>query len=68
MSTTVQTFKRRGSTIWLNSVEYTGFLVGQLPKRFAYIYDANEDREGLCSWFNRGGFTYICKSDLKTGW
>jgi hypothetical protein len=66
MSTTVQTFKRRGTTIWLNSVEYTGFYVGNLPKRFAFIYDAENDQEGLSSWFNRGGLTYIRKSDLNT--
>jgi len=46
MSTTVKTFKRRGTTIWLNSVEYTGFYVGNLPKRFAFIYDAENDQEG----------------------
>lgn len=68
MSTTVKTFKRRGTTIWLNSVEYTGYLIGNLPKRFAFIYDADNDREGLSSWFNHRGFTYIRKSDLNTGW
>ncbi len=68
MSTTVQTFKRRGSTIWLNSVEYTGYLIGSLPKRFAFIYDADNDQEGLSSWFNYKGYTFIKKDDLNTGW
>ena len=68
MSTTVKTFKRRGQTIWLNSVEYTGFTIGNLPKRFAFIYDAEEDLEGLSSWFNHRGWTFIRKSDLNTGW
>jgi hypothetical protein len=68
MSTTVQTFKRRGSTIWLNSVEYTGYLIGSLPKRFAFIYDVDNDQEGLSSWFNHKGYTFIRKDDLNTGW
>lgn len=68
MPTTVNTIKRRATTIFLNKVEYTGFLIGNLPSRFAYIYDPNEDREGLCSWFNHRGLTFIRKSDLKTGW
>lgn len=68
MSATLRTFKRRATTIWLNKVEYTGFLIGNLPSRFAYIYDPEEDREGLSSWFNLHGLTYIRKSDLKTGW
>ena len=30
MSTTVQTYKRRGSTIWLNKREYRGYLIGNI--------------------------------------
>jgi hypothetical protein len=68
MSTTVKNFKRRGSTIFLDNVEYVGYLVGNLPNRFAYIYDAENDREGISSWFNHKGWTFIRKDDLKTGW
>jgi hypothetical protein len=68
MSTTVKTFKRRGATIFLNNVEYTGFSIGELPKRFAFIYDAENDQDGISSWFNHKGWTFIRKDDLKTGW
>jgi hypothetical protein len=68
MSNKVSSFKRRESTIWLNKVEYTGFQIGYLPKRFAFIYDVEDEQDGLSSWFNFRGLTYICKNDLKTGW
>ncbi len=65
MQATVNSFKRRNSTIWLNKVEYTGFLIGNLPKRFAFIYDEAEEKDGISSWFNFNGWTFIRKSDLK---
>jgi hypothetical protein len=65
MQAKVNLFKRRNSTIWLNKVEYIGFLVGNLPKRFAFIYDAEEEKDGIDSWFNFKGYTFIRKSDLK---
>lgn len=68
MQSTINSFKRRGSTIWLNKVEYTGFLVGNLPNRFAFIYNEEKEQDGLSSWFNYKGWTFIRKDDLKTGW
>ena len=68
MSTLVNSFKRRNSTIWLNKVEYTGFLVGNLPNRFAFIYNEDKEQDGLSTWFNHKGWTFIRKDDLKTGW
>jgi hypothetical protein len=65
MQATVNSFKHRNATIWLNKVEYVGFLIGNLPKRFAFIYDPEEDRDGIDSWFNFKGYTFIRKSDLK---
>jgi hypothetical protein len=65
MTTTVKSFKRRESTIWLNKVEYTGFLIGNLPAKFAFIYDAENERDGVTSWFNHKGWTFIRKSDLN---
>ena len=65
MTTTVKSFKRRESTIWLNKVEYTGFLIGNLPTKFAFIYDAENERDGVTSWFNHKGWTFIRKSDLN---
>jgi hypothetical protein len=65
MTTTVKTFKRRESTIWLNKVEYTGFQIGNLPAKFAFIYDVENERDGVTSWFNHKGWTFIRKSDLN---
>ena len=64
----INSFKRRGATIWLNKVEYTGFLIGNLPNRFAFIYNEDKEQDGLSSWFNHKGLTFIRKDDLKTGW
>ena len=68
MSTVTNSFKRRNSTVFLNKVEYTGFLVGNLPSRFAYINHETKESEGISSWFNYKGWTFIRKDDLKTGW
>lgn len=68
MQTTKNSFKRRGATAWLNKVQYTGFLIGNLPKRFAFIYDANKEQDGITKWFNHKGWTFIQKDLLKTGW
>jgi hypothetical protein len=65
MQATTNLFKRRNSTIWLNKVEYTGFLIGNLPKRFAFIYDEEDEKDGIDSWFNFKGYTFIRKSELK---
>jgi hypothetical protein len=64
MATTVKSFKKRGSSIWLDKVEYVGFLIGNLPKKFGYILDKEEDKDGISLWFNRKGMTYIQKSLL----
>jgi hypothetical protein len=68
MSTVINSFKRRGATVFLNKIEYTGFLIGNLPTRFAFIYNEDKEQDGLSSWFNHKGWTFIRKSDLKTGW
>jgi hypothetical protein len=64
----INSFKRRNATIWLNKVEYTGFLIGNLPNRFAFIYNEDKEQDGITSWFNHKGWTFIRKDDLKTGW
>jgi hypothetical protein len=68
MQATVKLFKRRNSTVFLNKVEYTGFLIGNLPSRFAYINHETKESEGISSWFNHKGWTFIRKSDLQSGW
>ena len=47
------------STIKLNNVTYKGYNIGELPRRFAFIYDENKDQEGITEWFNYKGLTYV---------
>ena len=45
------------TTCRLNGIEYKGYLVGDLPNSFGFIYDG--DREGKSHWFNYKGLTFI---------
>jgi|TARA_R110002073_G_scaffold273482_1_gene436912 hypothetical protein len=47
------------TTIKLNNITYKGYPVGELPNRFAFIYNSDKDQEGINSWFNYKGLTYI---------
>jgi len=47
------------STIKLNNITYKGYNIGDLPKRFAFIYDEDKDQEGITEWFNYKGLTYV---------
>ena len=49
----------RTKEIRLNKVKYSRYLIGSLPQRFAFIYDDNEDQDGITTWFNYKGFTYV---------
>ena len=49
----------RTKEIRLNKVKYRRYLIGSLPQRFAFIYDDNEDQDGITTWFNYKGFTYV---------
>jgi len=46
-------------TIYLNNTEYRGYTVGNLPRRFAFIYNEDKDQEGMRHWFNYKGLTYV---------
>lgn len=64
MSVEVKMFKEikkgkyKGKIIVDNRL-FTPFLIGKIPSKFGFIYDANEDQDGYYEWFNRKGFTYI---------
>ena len=47
------------TTIKLIHTTYKGYPVGELPKRFAFIYNEDSDQEGITEWFNFKGLTYI---------
>lgn len=49
----------RSKEIRLDKVKYRRYLIGSLPQRFAFIYDDNEDQDGITTWFNYKGFTYV---------
>jgi hypothetical protein len=46
-------------SIQLGKKKYKGYLIGELPEKFAFIYDENKDQDGIVSWFNYKGLTYI---------
>ena len=46
------------STIKLSNKTYKGYPIGELPKRFAFIYNEDKDQEGITEWFNYKGLTY----------
>ena len=49
----------KSKEIRLDKVKYRRYLIGSLPQRFAFIYDDNEDQDGITTWFNYKGFTYV---------
>lgn len=51
--------------IRLGRVLYTGFTVGNLPSKFAFIYDEDQEKDGIPRWFNLKGLTYISNSLLN---
>jgi|TARA_B110000305_G_C18972676_1_gene417896 hypothetical protein len=57
MTNTIK-FKNK-STIKLNKVNYKGYTVGELPKKFAFIYNEEKDQEGITEWFKYKGLTYV---------
>ena len=56
----MKNFKKINSTtIMLDNKKYKGYTVGDLPKRFAFIYNADNDQEGIAEFFNYQGLTYV---------
>ena len=51
------------TTIKLIHTIYKGYPVGELPKRFAFIYDEDKDQEGITEWFNYKGLTFVEKTE-----
>jgi hypothetical protein len=47
------------TTLKLNNVKYKGYELGDLPPKFAYIYDENKETFGIDEWFNFKGLTWI---------
>ena len=51
--------KINSTTIMLDNKKYKGYTVGELPKRFAFIYNEDNDQEGITEFFNYQGLTYV---------
>ena len=51
--------KINATTIMLDNKKYKGYTVGDLPKRSAFIYNADNDQEGITEFFNYQGLTYV---------
>ena len=51
--------KINSTTIMLDNKKYKGYTVGNLPKRFAFIYNEDNDQEGITEFFNYQGLTYV---------
>ena len=47
------------TTIKIDGKTYKGYTVGDLPKRFAFIYNEEKDQEGITEFFNIKGLTYV---------
>ena len=60
----IKFFKKDGHNfIRLGTQDYKGYTVGNLPDKFAFIYNEDEDKEGITEWFNYKGLTYVPISD-----
>ena len=55
----------RGNYLRMDGVKYRPYTVGNLPSKFAYLFDEIKDNEGTREWFNHKGLTYI--KDEKYG-
>lgn len=49
----------KNNYIALNGVKYKGYAVGELPPSFGYIYNEDTETDGIKSFFNFKGLTYI---------
>ena len=50
---------RVNKNIKLNGVAYRPHAVGELPNSFGFIYNEENDQEGISKWFNYKGLTYV---------
>ncbi len=53
--------QRTTNIIKLGKVTYKPYTIGNLPPSFAFIYNEEDDSDGITRWFNYKGLTYIRK-------
>ena len=49
----------KSKEIRLDGVKYRPYMIGSLPTMFAFIYNAEDDKDGITKWFNYKGLTYV---------
>ena len=52
----------KSKEIKLGGKLYKPYLIGDLPQRFAFIYNDDEEQDGITEWFNYKGLTYVPKN------
>jgi len=52
--------------IQLGNLIYKPYKICDIPANFGYNYDIENDKEGIGSWFNYKGYTYIVDSIAKS--
>ena len=51
-------FKTKTRVIF-NGILYRGYSISEIPSKFGFIYDEYEDKDGITTWFNYKGLTWI---------
>lgn len=49
----------KNNFVLVNKVLYKGYVVGELPPTFGFIYNADTETDGISEFFNFKGLTYI---------
>jgi hypothetical protein len=47
------------TSLLLDGKLYKGYTLSNLPKSFAFIFNEDEEKDGITEWFNYKGLTYI---------
>jgi len=52
----------KSKLISLNGRVFKPYLIGDLPQRFAFIWNEYDEQDGITEWFNYKGLTYVPKN------
>ena len=52
----------KSKLISLNGRVFKPYLIGDLPQRFAFIWNDYDEQDGITEWFNYKGLTYVPKN------
>ena len=52
----------KSKLISLNGKVFKPYLIGDLPQRFAFIWNEYDEQDGITEWFNYKGLTYVPKN------